>query len=99
LSKKEYDNFEYRQLCSQLANDVVKEMLVYKKENYKIIGLIGIEDSQTSDSKKNEGIFMEELFLEINKNKLKVPTFDISENYKESEKFKIKDEFEIFLNS
>lgn len=97
LSKEDYDNSEYRQLCSQLTESIVEEILVYKKENYKIIGLIGIEESPTCDTNGQKGIFMEELFKKLNHKDLKLRTFDIPEKYSEIEKFSLKNEFKSFL--
>lgn len=97
LSKKDYDNSEYRQLCTQLAESIIEEILVYKEENYKIIGLIGIEESPTCDTNGQKGVFMEELFKQLSLNDLKLRTFDIPEKYSESENFLLKNEFEGFL--
>ena len=98
LSKEAYDTKDYRQLCSKLAKAVVKEMLIYKKEDYKIIGLIGIEESPTCDAKENPGIFMEELLTVLEENNLKIPTFDIPEDYLENEEFTLEKEIIKFLS-
>jgi predicted secreted protein len=97
LSKEDYDNLEYRQLCSQLAENIVEEILVYKKENYRIIGLIGIQESPTCDTNGQKGIFMEELFKQLSLNDLDLRTFDIPEEYSERKNFSLKNEFVNFL--
>ena len=98
LSKEAYDTKDYRQLCSKLAKAVVKEMLTYKKEDYKIIGLIGIEESPTCDSMENPGIFMEELLIMLEENNLKIPTFDIPADYLENDEFTLENDILKFLS-
>lgn len=97
LSKGDYDNKYYRNLCSRLSVPIAEEMTAYKKEGYKIIGLIGIEESPTCDTQKNKGIFMEELFLKIKNKNLKIHTYDIPEEYRESKELILKDEFMKYL--
>lgn len=97
LSKEDYDNPEYRKLCSDLSKEVVNEIIAYSHEDYKIIGLIGIGESPTCDTKGNKGIFMEELFFELDKNGIALKTFDIPENYSENDTFTLEKDFINFL--
>ena len=97
LSKKDYDNQAYRHLCSKLSENVIEEILAYTKEDYKIVGLIGIEESPTCDTNGKRGIYMEELFKKLSKNDLELRSFDIPERYSEDEIFLLEDDFIAFL--
>ncbi|MBU5675227.1 hypothetical protein KQI88_02195 [Alkaliphilus sp. MSJ-5] len=96
-TKEEYDTPEYRQLCKELALRLVEQIVEYKKHDYKIIGLLGIGQSPSCDTMGKKGIFMEELFMLIEKEDLQLPTFDIPENYKEGEADEVVKQFKNFI--
>lgn len=47
MSKEQYDNPCYRDLCQKLAKDIVNQMIIYQNEKYDVIGLYGIDGSPT----------------------------------------------------
>ncbi|MTI67323.1 MAG: hypothetical protein FH753_12105 [Firmicutes bacterium] len=100
MTKKEYDTFEFRDLCKNLAQEMITQIKEYLKHGYKIVGLIGINQSPTCDISGDRGIFMEELFYFLNKEDIEIPTIEIPTYYRENEKNKdfLKD-FKLFLTS
>ena len=84
MNKKEYDNYEYRIICKNIAIHLVEIMKEYISSDYKIIGIIGINESPTCSLKNEVGIFMEELNKLIYKNKIKLKTIDIPEDYNDN---------------
>jgi len=79
MSKEEYDTFDFRKLCRDIAKDTVVIMKEYLDNDYNIVGLIGINESPTCSFEGNKGIFVEELFVlceqwNINLKILDVPT-------------------------
>lgn len=96
-TKEEYDTPEYRKLCKELALRLVEQMVEYRKHGYKIIGLLGICQSPSCDTMGKKGIFMEELFMLLEKENLQLPTFDIPEDYREGEADGAVKQFENFV--
>lgn len=84
-TKEEYDTFEYRNICRQLAKRIVNQMKEYTNNNYQIIGLLGIGGSPSCDSLGKKGIFIEELFALMGNENIYLDSFDIPEEYIEGE--------------
>lgn len=84
-TKMEYNTKAYRILCSDLAKEMVGEIVTYRESGYKIVGLIGIGQSPTCDTLGNKGLFMEALFDELNDKQIQIPTLDIPESYEEGQ--------------
>jgi len=82
-TKEEYDTFEYRNICRQLAKGIVNQMKEYTNNNYQIIGLLGIEESPSCDSLGEKGIFIEELFTLMGNENIYLDSFDIPKEYME----------------
>lgn len=83
MTREEYDTYEYHKLCESLAEETIEMIKNYLKNDYKIVGIIGINHSPTCSLRYVEGIFMEELLKKIRKFNLEIPVTDISTNYVE----------------
>lgn len=82
MSKEAYNTEAYRQLCYDLLGPVMIQLKHYKEANYKVLGLIGVDQSPTC-SLEDKGILMEVLYDLIGEEPLEhiaVPT-----NYIENE--------------
>lgn len=62
-TKDEYDTKAYRQLCKELIQPILTQLLNYKDADYNLVGIIGIDESPTC-SFNNKGILME-ILLEL----------------------------------
>lgn len=80
-TKEEYDTLEYRNICRQLAKEIIIQMKEYINNNYQIIGLLGIKESPSCDSLGKKGVFMEELFALMGNENIYLDSFDIPEEY------------------
>lgn len=79
--KEKYDTPEYRELCASISNEIILDLIEYIKNDYKIIGIIGIKHSPTCSISEKRGIFMEELFKMLDKNDIKIPYIEVPEEY------------------
>jgi len=89
-TKEFYDNKKSRKVSEIVAQKVVEQIKLYRKNNYKIGGIYGVEGSPTCGAvrthvKDNEGkvisaeesgIFFEELEKALKKNHLSVKIYD-----------------------
>lgn len=89
-TKEFYDNKKSRKVSETVAQKVVEQIKLYRKNNYKIGGIYGIEGSPTCGavrthiknqagnvvSAQEAGIFIEELKKALNKNHLSVKIYD-----------------------
>jgi predicted secreted protein len=96
-TKSEYNTYEYRELCSELAAKTLSQMKEYLQHDYKIIGILGIEESPSCDSLGEKGVFMEELLKSLDSENIKLPTFDIPEKYIEGQSKEIVGNFKKFI--
>lgn len=96
-TKKEYDTPEYRKVCEELAEKVIAQMKEYEIHGYKILGLIGIEESPSCDTLCSKGIFMEELQKLMERDGIKISTFDIPEKYTEGESKEFVQQFKEYI--
>lgn len=83
-SKEEYDTPEYRDLCTSLNKDIILDLIEYIRNDYEVIGIIGIKHSPTCSISQKRGIFMEELFKILDKNNITIPYIEVSEEYPNS---------------
>lgn len=100
MNKAEYDTPEYRNLCNSLAKDTITILKEYISNDYKVIGLLGINGSPTCSINGIKGIFMEELLSLLEKEKTYLNKIDVPEDYmdmKDNKEFISK--LESFLSS
>ncbi|NLY08352.1 MAG: hypothetical protein GXZ11_00405 [Tissierellia bacterium] len=83
MSKVQYSTTEYRALCHICAVETVEIIKHYKSEGYKIMGIIGIEQSPTCSISGEQGIFMEELFEELKTHGIELSTIDVPTIYQD----------------
>lgn len=81
MTKSEYNTPEYRELCINLIENVMLQINEYLKNNYKILGIIGIEESPTCGLINNQGILMEELLSLLKYENIKLPLLQIPTDY------------------
>lgn len=99
MTKEQYDTEDYRKLCRSLSDHTIAIINNYLKNDYKIVGIIGINHSPTCSIKCGEGVFMEELLKKIKNLSLEIPTTDVSTAYVEGSDNKLEiDELKKFLN-
>ncbi|MFH1473958.1 MAG: hypothetical protein ABIE55_03625 [Candidatus Aenigmatarchaeota archaeon] len=79
----------YRNDCKKLSSKVMKKIELYLRNDYKVLGILGVEFSQTcgvhriQNGKRNvpgKGIFMEELEMEMQKKNFQVPVVGVNMN-------------------
>lgn len=85
LSKEEYNTPQYRKLCRSISSEIINDIIEYIKNDYKIIGIIGIKHSPTCSISEKRGIFMEELFEMLDKNHITLPYVEVPEEYNNSQ--------------
>lgn len=94
MSYDEYDTPLYQHCCQSLAKDVFFQCSLQQEDHVQIAGIIGIQDSP-SCSNQPTGHFMEALAP------LRVPRFDITTDYVETnnmeQKKQMLDELALFL--
>jgi len=77
MTKEEYDTLEYRQLCKQLIQPYIEDIEEYKKHNYELVGLIGINESPTCSISGERGVLMEEFIEELNKRGVEIGFYEV----------------------
>lgn len=96
-TKKDYDTREYRELCKRLSEPIVQQLKEYDRKGYSLLGLVGIGESPSCDTKNHQGIFMEELLVQLSKIGIEVNLFDVPESYREGYKVDVCHELRSFL--
>lgn len=87
----EYDALEgYRKECQKHALKVYENAEKYLSSDYKIIGIVGINESPTCSISGQRGVFMEELFKIFEDRDIKLPFIEVSTSYMEDEKNDLK---------
>jgi len=81
MNKNEYDTIEYRALCKNISEDAINIVKEYLDDDYKIVGLIGINESPTCSLRNIKGILMEELLTLAEKEKFSLNTIDVPGEY------------------
>lgn len=80
-TKEEYDCNEFRNLCKGLTSYVMSDIKEYINNNFKIVGIIGINESPTCSISNNRGIFMEELFKALESANITIPYIEVPAEY------------------
>jgi len=84
-----YENKTFRDQCRRVSQDTIKQIENYLKENYKVLGILGVEFSPIYGVNKIEngrkftpgkGVFIEELETEMQKKNFQVPIIGIDLN-------------------
>ena len=77
----------YRDDCKKLSSKVMKKIELYLRNDYKVLGILGVEFSQTcgvhriQNGRRNvpgKGIFIEELETEMQKKNFQIPVIGIN---------------------
>jgi predicted secreted protein len=84
MNKSEYNTPEYRKLCRELFEPVLKDLLIYLANGYEFTGIIGINQSPTCSISGNRGIFMEEIFDLLSSRGIEPNYFEVPENYEDA---------------
>jgi len=88
-SKDAYDTKSYRKRCNKLSLGLLKQIEKYLKENYQVLGILGVEFSSTcgvhqvENGRRNspgKGILIEELENEMQKKNFQVPVIGVNLN-------------------
>lgn len=83
------ENNGFRESCRKLSSSILEKVELYLKSNYKVIGILGVEFSQTcgvhqvrngSRNTPGKGVFMEELETEMQKKNFQIPVIGINLN-------------------
>ena len=99
MSKEEYDSYEYRKLCIEIASRSTKIIKEYINKKYEIVGIVGINCSPTCSISGETGILIEELVKLLEEEKIDMRFFEIPTNYiEDGEKQDILIQFNDFLN-
>ncbi|MDY6065620.1 MAG: hypothetical protein SPI59_04760 [Finegoldia sp.] len=86
MTYADYADLEgYRNFCKDLSEKVVQAIKAYLDDGYKVIGIIGINDSPTCSITGRRGVYMEELFKSLEENGLSLNTFEVDTGYVEGE--------------
>lgn len=100
MTKSEYDTESFRNLCRKISEDIVNIMEEYLSNDYKIVGLIGINHSPSCSIIGNRGVLMEELMDLVYKSGIKLSLIDVPTYYHDGDKGKeFIVELKAFLNS
>ena len=89
MTKENGDNKKYRIYCQKLSENMLKQIEMYLKENYGVIGILGVEFSnscavhQIKNGGKNspgKGVLLEELEKSMQRKNFQVPILGINLN-------------------
>lgn len=87
--KESYDKKPFRDSCKKVSINVIQQIEKYMKENYSVVGILGVEFSpiygvhQVENGRKfvpGKGIFIEELEREMQKKNFQIPIIGIDLN-------------------
>ena len=88
-SKSSFENNGFRENCRKMSSEILERVELYLKNNYKVIGILGVEFSKTcgvhqvrNGSRRipGKGIFMEELESEMQKKNFQIPIIGVNLN-------------------
>jgi predicted secreted protein len=88
-SKDSYDTNGFRSVCKKISSRIIEEVEKYLKEDYKVIGILGVEASSTCgvhqvrNGNRNvpgKGILIEEIENMMQKKNFQVPIIGINLN-------------------
>lgn len=86
---KQIENNGYRKECKKISDSIIKQVESYIKEDYKVVGIVGVEFSPTcavhrvNNGRKNvpgKGVLIEELENKMQKKNFQVPIVGINLN-------------------
>ncbi|GAA0176651.1 hypothetical protein SH2C18_00340 [Clostridium sediminicola] len=97
MTKEEYDIPKYRIICAELAEKVIDQIKEYIRNEYKILGVVGIEGSPSCDTLCKKGVFMEVFQKLLNEENINLSSFDIPENYIEGKDKATVEQFKRFI--
>ena len=83
MNKEEYDSPKYRILCREIFTPILEDIKKYLKQDYSLVGILGINESPTCSITGTRGIFMEEVFTMLSHESIILNYFDIPTNYAE----------------
>jgi len=72
-TKEQYDTPAYRRHCRQIASSTANQIQEYMRNGFKILAILGVEDSPTCGVEADLGILMEELQSQLKKRKVEAP--------------------------
>jgi len=72
MTYEEYDTKEYRNHCKEILQPVIEQLIEYKRCDYDIVGILGIQSSPSCDMTR--GVFMEELKKLFNEHQIPIET-------------------------
>lgn len=87
--KSAFETNGYRKYCNKISNNIIKQIENYLRNNYEVIGILGVELStscgvhQIQNGRKNvpgKGILMEEIEREMQKKNFQVPVLGVNLN-------------------
>jgi predicted secreted protein len=96
-TREEYNTPEFRELSRNLARPLVQQVAEYQRQGYQIVGLLGIGDSPSCDTRGEQGVFMEGLMELLKAAGVSLTTFDVPEAYMEGSSEKVVEEFRNYL--
>lgn len=99
MSRDEYDTADYRKHVRTSCQNVVDQIAEYQKHDYHLLGLVGIAESPSCDTLLEQGVFMEEFFVQLKEKKIKLDTFDIHADYSQTNCQNTEDGFKAWLLS
>jgi predicted secreted protein len=88
-TKYSYENNGFRENCKKMSSKLLEKIELYLKNDYKVIGILGVEFSHTcgvhqiqngSRRTPGKGVFMEELEAEMQKKNFQIPVIGINLN-------------------
>lgn len=87
MTYEEYNTFDYKMHCIHILKPFSMQLKHYLKNDYEILGVLGIEQSPSCDIQKDHGVFMKVLRTTINAEKSgafeKIPKLDLPEKLEE----------------
>jgi len=75
-TREQYDNLEFRSLCKKIAEELTKQVSEYARHGIMLKVVVGVDNSP-SCGVKNNGIFIEELRLALDKVGVATPFCEI----------------------
>jgi predicted secreted protein len=90
MTKDEYDTYDFKYLCLQIANETVRAIKEYVENGYQVVGILGINQSPTCSIEDEPGHLIEAIVALLKKERLAVPMIDLPTNYPMNKNFEAK---------
>lgn len=81
MTKAQYDTPSFRSLTQGIAADTVKIVEEYLRNDYAVLGILGINQSPSCSLNDDKGIYMEELLSLLTNQGIKLPLLDVPSDY------------------